>query len=94
MAAHAAALKGLKPRGAARDLTFEQLIEHGIVFAGNPDTVVGQVRRFADHVGGLGHLLVMGQAGFLDHEETVRSMRLLAGEVFPRLREYVPVAPA
>ncbi|MBO0689222.1 MAG: LLM class flavin-dependent oxidoreductase [Candidatus Dormibacteraeota bacterium] len=94
VAAHAAALKGLKPRGAARDLTFEQLIEQGIIFAGNPDTVVGQVRRFADHVGGLGHLLVMGQAGFLDHEETVRSMRLLAGEVYPRVREYVPVAQA
>ena len=94
VAAHVAALRGDRPLGSVRDLPFEQLIEQGIIFAGNPDTVVGQVERFAAHVGGLGHLLVMGQAGFLDHEETLRNLRLLASEVYPRLREHRPAASA
>jgi hypothetical protein len=29
----------------------------------------------------------MGQAGFLDHEETVKGMTLFAREVYPRLKE-------
>jgi hypothetical protein len=37
--------------------------------------------------GGFGHLLVMGQAGFLDHKETIRGIDLLAREVYPRLQE-------
>jgi len=40
-----------------------------------------------DHLSGFGHLLIMGQAGFLDHEETVKGMTLFAGEVYPRLQE-------
>ena len=35
------------------------------------DQVHRQIRRLYDHVGGFGHLLIMGQAGFLEHEETV-----------------------
>jgi hypothetical protein len=40
-----------------------------------------------EHVGGFGHLLMMSQAGFLDHEETVKGMTMFAREVYPRLRE-------
>ena len=65
----------------------QNLIANGIVFAGNPDTVFGQIKRFYDYNGGFGHLLVMGQAGFLDHRETVRGIDLLAREVYPRLKE-------
>lgn len=65
----------------------QNLIANGIVFAGNPDTVFGQIKRFYDFNGGFGHLLVMGQAGFLDHRETVKGIDLLAREVYPRLKE-------
>jgi hypothetical protein len=44
------------------------------VFAGNPDSVYRQIMKMYDHVGGFGHLLIMGQAGFLDHDETVKGM--------------------
>jgi len=65
----------------------EGLIAQGIVFAGNPDTVFKQIKTMYDYNGGFGHLLVMGQAGFLDNKETVKGIDLLAREVYPRLRE-------
>jgi alkanesulfonate monooxygenase SsuD/methylene tetrahydromethanopterin reductase-like flavin-dependent oxidoreductase (luciferase family) len=65
----------------------EGLIAQGIVFAGNPDTVFKQIKTMYDYNGGFGHLLVMGQAGFLDNRETVKGIDLLAKEVYPRLRE-------
>jgi hypothetical protein len=40
-----------------------------------------------DYNGGFGHLLVMGQAGFLDNKETLKGIDLLAKEVYPRLKE-------
>jgi hypothetical protein len=38
-------------------------------------------------VGGFGQLLMMSQAGFLDHEEAVKGMQTFAREVYPRLKE-------
>jgi hypothetical protein len=34
----------------------------------------------------------MGQAGFLDHEDTVHGIRMFAREVYPRLKELYPDA--
>ena len=42
------------------------------------------------HVGGYGHLLIMGQAGFLEHDDTVHGIRMFAREVYPRLKELYP----
>jgi alkanesulfonate monooxygenase SsuD/methylene tetrahydromethanopterin reductase-like flavin-dependent oxidoreductase (luciferase family) len=70
-----------------RDAPIETCIEQGIVFAGNPDTVYAQIKRHYDAVGGYGHLLVMGQAGFLEHDETVHGIETFARELYPRLRE-------
>ena len=39
---------------------------------------------------GFGHLLIMGQAGFLEHDETVRGIKTFAREVYPRLKEAFP----
>jgi hypothetical protein len=63
------------------------LMENGLVFAGNPDSVYRQIKKMYDHVGGFGHLLIMGQAGFLDHDETVKGMEMFTREVYPRLKE-------
>ena len=67
--------------------TLEGLMEHGLVFAGNPDSVYRQIMRMYEHVGGFGQLLMMSQAGFLDHEETVKGMQMFSREVYPRLKE-------
>jgi alkanesulfonate monooxygenase SsuD/methylene tetrahydromethanopterin reductase-like flavin-dependent oxidoreductase (luciferase family) len=67
--------------------TVDKAIEAGIMFAGTPDQVYRQIARFHDHIGGFGHLLLMGQAGFLEHEETAVGIRTFAREVYPRLRD-------
>ena len=67
--------------------TIEELIEDGSIFAGNPDTVYAQIKRHYDRVGGYGNLLMLGQAGFLEHDETCASMRRFARDVYPRLKE-------
>jgi alkanesulfonate monooxygenase SsuD/methylene tetrahydromethanopterin reductase-like flavin-dependent oxidoreductase (luciferase family) len=70
-----------------RKPNLEELLSRGIVMAGNPDTVFNQIKSLYDRNGGFGHLLVMGQAGFLDHKETLKGIDLLAKEVYPRLKE-------
>jgi alkanesulfonate monooxygenase SsuD/methylene tetrahydromethanopterin reductase-like flavin-dependent oxidoreductase (luciferase family) len=79
--------RGRRSPFAFSHLTLEELVERGIVFAGDPDTVHDQLVRFYHDVGGFGHLLIMGQAGFLDHDETVSGLRRFADEVLPRLQE-------
>src|SRR5438309_789769 len=55
-------------------------------FEGTPDSVYRQIMKMYEHVGGFGHLLIMGQAGFLDHDETVKGMQMFVREVYPRLK--------
>ena len=70
--------------------TVEGAIEGGTMFAGTPDQVFQQIKKHWDHVGGYGHLLIMGQAGFLAHDDTVHGIRMFAREVYPRLKEIYP----
>ncbi len=85
-------------RGAALDqhaalknmMNVDALIEAGILMAGTPDKVFQQIKTFYHHVGGFGHLLIMGQAGFLEHDDTVHGIRTFAREVYPRLKEEFP----
>jgi alkanesulfonate monooxygenase SsuD/methylene tetrahydromethanopterin reductase-like flavin-dependent oxidoreductase (luciferase family) len=72
----------------AKAATVEGAIKAGIMMAGTPDQVEAQVRAVYDHVGGFGHLLNMGQAGFLEHDETVRGIKMFAREVYPRLKAF------
>ena len=80
----------MTPSGRAVELStasIDDFIECGIAFCGTPDQVYDQICRFVDQVGGLGHLLLMGQGGYLNHTDTVDSMTLFSREVLPRLRE-------
>ncbi|MEA2916602.1 MAG: hypothetical protein QOJ15_8683 [Bradyrhizobium sp.] len=70
--------------------TVDGAIEAGTMFAGTPDTVFEQIKKHWNHVGGYGHLLIMGQAGFLEHDDTVHGIRMFAREVYPRLKELYP----
>jgi len=67
--------------------TLEQLMSTDTVFGGTPDDVYNQIKALNDKVGGFGHLLMFGQGGWLDHDDTVASITLFAKEVLPRLRE-------
>ena len=62
-------------------------IARGNVFAGTPDQVFEQIKAMWEYSGGFGHLLMMGQAGFLSYDDTIRSMELFSKEVYPRLQE-------
>jgi len=66
--------------------TLEQLTEQGVIIAGTPDVVRDKIEYLYRRTG-VGHLLMMNQAGFLDAKETRRSMELFAREVYPAVRE-------
>jgi alkanesulfonate monooxygenase SsuD/methylene tetrahydromethanopterin reductase-like flavin-dependent oxidoreductase (luciferase family) len=68
-----------------RTMTVEDAIDAGLSFAGTPDDVWNQLKAFYDHVGGFGHLLMMGQGGTIGHEDTVDNLTLFSEEVLPRL---------
>lgn len=74
----------------ARGASVEAAIRGGFLFAGTPDQVYQQIKRHYEYVGGYGHLLIMGQAGFLEHAETVSGIRNFAREVYPRLQAEFP----
>ena len=61
-----------------RTMTVEDAIDAGLVFAGTPDDVFDQLKAFYDHVGGFGHLLMMGQGGLISHEDTVANLTMFS----------------
>ncbi|MGD9811526.1 MAG: LLM class flavin-dependent oxidoreductase [Sphingobium sp.] len=69
------------------DGSIEEYMEAGLFFVGTPDDIYEQIAAFNDEVGGFGHLLMMGQAGEISHEDTVDSLTLVGKEVAPRLAE-------
>jgi len=68
--------------------TRAEMAAGGILFSGTPDELYEQMSSFSDKVGGIGHMLMLTQAGYLSHEETVDTMTLFSEQVAPRLREY------
>jgi len=74
----------------SKNPSVEAAIRSGFMFAGTPDQVYEQIKRHYDYVGGYGHLLIMGQAGFLEHDDTVKGIRNFARHVYPRLKEMFP----
>ncbi len=70
-----------------RTMSVDEAIDAGLSFAGTPDDVWDQLKAFYDHVGGFGHLLMMGQGGRISHEDTVDNLTLFSKEVLPRLKE-------
>src|SRR5215472_8061 len=67
--------------------TVEQAMAQGILFAGTPDSVFAQLKRFHDEVGGFGHLTMIGRTGYMTHAESEKNIRLFGSEVLPRLKE-------
>lgn len=78
---------------AMRSQTLEVQREQGVVMYGTPDQVVAQIRTFYERVGGFDHLLMMMQAGFLDHERTCKNIRLFARECYPRIKDLARTRP-
>jgi alkanesulfonate monooxygenase SsuD/methylene tetrahydromethanopterin reductase-like flavin-dependent oxidoreductase (luciferase family) len=79
----AAALRGQRPPHDVTSMSLLEMIGQGIAFAGSPSTVRAQIEKFYERVGGFGHLLLMGQAGFMEHAEAVKGIRTFAEHVHP-----------
>ena len=73
--------------GAVYSTDLKEHMRRGNVFAGTPDQVFEQIKAFWEYSGGFGHMLMMGQAGHMTEQETLRSMTLYNEEVYPRLKE-------
>jgi alkanesulfonate monooxygenase SsuD/methylene tetrahydromethanopterin reductase-like flavin-dependent oxidoreductase (luciferase family) len=67
--------------------TVDRAIERAILFAGSPDTVRKQITEFSESMGGIGHLLMLGHAGYMDFDAHATNIRLFGKEVLPALRE-------
>jgi alkanesulfonate monooxygenase SsuD/methylene tetrahydromethanopterin reductase-like flavin-dependent oxidoreductase (luciferase family) len=67
----------------------EELVEGGYFFAGNPDSVFEQIKRFYGRVGGFGNLMMMVQTGTMGYDLVEGSLRRFAEQVLPRVREEV-----
>ncbi len=92
VAANVAIMRGAEhPLSAfAKGASVEAAIRGGFMFAGTPEQVYQQIKRHYNYVGGYGHILNMGQAGFLEHDDTVKGIRNFARHVYPRLKEEFP----
>jgi len=86
--AHQMTTRDGKPLPSAAQGSLADTIAGGLMFAGTPTQVYDQIVDFYRAVGGFGHLLMMTQAGPMDHRDTVESMTLIAKEVMPRLEEF------
>ena len=80
-------MRGVTGSGVPTNPTLEEQMARGNVFAGTPDQVFEQIKSFWEYSGGFGHMLMMGQAGFLSDADALKSMKLYKSEVEPRLIE-------
>ena len=71
--------------------SFEMLQEKGIVIVGSPDTMVQRIRTLYERCG-IGHLLMMNQAGAMPDRQVRRSLELFSREVYPAIRGLGEVA--
>ena len=79
------ALQGAPRTAQFRKLDVDFQIGFGNFFMGSPDTVAKQIQTFNEQVGGVGHLLLMGQAGHMTHGETESHLKLFAKNVVPQV---------
>jgi alkanesulfonate monooxygenase SsuD/methylene tetrahydromethanopterin reductase-like flavin-dependent oxidoreductase (luciferase family) len=66
--------------------SYETLQEKGIVMVGNPDTMIRRIKTLYERCG-IGHLLMMNQAGAMPDKQVRKSLELFAREVYPAIRE-------
>jgi alkanesulfonate monooxygenase SsuD/methylene tetrahydromethanopterin reductase-like flavin-dependent oxidoreductase (luciferase family) len=86
--ARAKVLKGGRPfHHEGADGKLDHLRDEGVLFAGTPDTVYKQMERFVEAVGGYNEQMLMMHAWDLPHESAMKSIRLFAEEVRPRLEK-------
>jgi alkanesulfonate monooxygenase SsuD/methylene tetrahydromethanopterin reductase-like flavin-dependent oxidoreductase (luciferase family) len=67
-------------------MTYEDILNNGILIAGSPKTVTRQLTEQIDETGA-GHFLCWMNFGDLSQQQVLRSEELFATEVMPKLRD-------
>lgn len=78
-----------KAVGDVSAMSWDQLVNDGYVIAGSPDTVVGQMKELI-HTLRVGNIFCLIHVGNMPKDKCMRSTRLFAEEVMPRLRNEWP----
>lgn len=74
---------GLGERG---NHDWEDFKKQGSIMVGSPETMVENIKRHYEQTGGYGNLIMMAQAGHMNHEQVKRSIKLFAEEVYPKIK--------
>jgi alkanesulfonate monooxygenase SsuD/methylene tetrahydromethanopterin reductase-like flavin-dependent oxidoreductase (luciferase family) len=72
----------------AKHSDYDTCLRRGVVASGTPDEVARQLQRVID--AGVDHLMLLVDYGALPPAEVRASMELIASEVIPHLRDFVP----
>ena len=75
-------MAGMKPFA---QLSYEELLEHGYIVAGSPDSVANRLGELQASLG-FGQIIGLYALGDMPHDRVVASMELFASEVMPVLR--------
>jgi hypothetical protein len=79
------------PEGGSRaDLTMEYLIDSGVFYCGDPETVYNGIKSYYDAVGGFGVLMLVVGKDWGTREQRATSMRRFMEEVAPHLADLEP----
>jgi len=73
-------------------VTYEDLADWGSAF-GTPEQVADRIVTYAE-AAGVNHWMAEMKFGGMSHEDTMRSMRLFATEVMPRVKQRLAVTNA
>ncbi len=76
--------------GTIDDVTYDYLVEQGMIILGSPDTVCERIKALYDETGGFGALLLTAGRDWSTREKRARSMRLLRDAVAPYLADLDP----
>jgi len=75
----------IPPGGTRADVTFDYLVDRGLLICGDPDRVYRQLAEFYDALGGFGVLMLVVGKDWATEEQRLRSMGRFMREVAPRL---------
>jgi alkanesulfonate monooxygenase SsuD/methylene tetrahydromethanopterin reductase-like flavin-dependent oxidoreductase (luciferase family) len=64
--------------------TYDEFVAEGVVIAGSPSTVLEKIEQQTDYLG-MNYLLGYMMFGDMSLPDALRSLRLFAGEVMPKI---------
>jgi alkanesulfonate monooxygenase SsuD/methylene tetrahydromethanopterin reductase-like flavin-dependent oxidoreductase (luciferase family) len=76
--------------GTVADITYEQLVDDGLIFVGSAATVADRLRDFYVESGGFGMMLVIAGKNWGTWDQREKSMHLLMEQVAPKLADLRP----